>query len=95
MGGVGGVGGSDGLRRVNCHQIWDLQLQDTDFTNGLYKRALAGYRFLAAEAPSRHQGGGGYSNTTPHHFQVKSYHTHGPNVTNFQFMSVGQRWFIF
>ena len=50
---------TEGWIQENCHKIWDLQLQETKVTDGVYTRALALYRVLAADATIRYRLGGG------------------------------------
>ena len=69
-------------------------LQETKCTDGVYTRALAGYRIFATDAPSRHCGGIALLYKDGADFAVEEVRPYGPNVIIFEVVTGRRRWYI-
>ena len=55
---------------------------------------MAGYSFLATDAPSRHRGGVAIFHRPAPHFAVEAVQKFGPNMIGFQLATGARRWYI-
>ena len=63
-------------------------------SDGVYTRALDGYRVVATDAPSRHRGGVALFYREEADFAVEEVRTYGPNVISFEVVTSRRRWYI-
>ena len=82
-------------RRVMEQANMDLGvMQETKITDGVYTRALAGYRVVATDEPSRHRGGVALFYREGAGFAVEEVMPYGPNVISFEVVTSRRRWYI-
>ena len=82
------------LSETSLANIYLGLFQQTKRTKRVYMRESSGYKVVAMEAPSGHSGGVSVFYRAEEHFSVKSIHTYGENVVNFQLASGNRRWYI-
>ena len=77
----GRKGGLESALRGVSQANMDLGiLQETKIANGVYTRGSAGYKVIAADAPSRHRGGVALFYRLTPRFVVEAVERCGPNV---------------
>ena len=78
-----------GLSQANM----DLGIfQEMKLMDRIYTRGLAGYSFVATDAPSRHRGGVVIFHRPAPHFAVEAVQQFGPNIIGFQLVTGERRW---
>ena len=91
----GRSGGLEAALRAMAQANVDLGVfQETKLTDDIYTRMSSGYRVIATNAPSKHQGGVALFYRDSDQFQVEAYQSFGPNVISFQLVSGRRRWFV-
>lgn len=88
-------GGLEAALRAMAQANVDLGVfQETKLTDDIYTRVSSGYRVIATNAPSEHQGGVALFYRDSDQHQVEALQTFGPNVVSFQLASGKRRWCV-